>query len=72
MPAVMLANESSGLSMSGMEGMSDSSAMKMSTEPVSPTVAFHYGFPSSGAYRIFIQMKHGSTVETGVFDADVR
>ena len=25
-----------------------------------------------GAYRIFIQMKHGSTVETGVFDANVR
>jgi hypothetical protein len=72
MPAVMLANESSGLSMNGMEGMSDSGAMNMDTEPVSPTVAFPYGFPSSGSYRIFIQMKHGSTVETGVFDADVR
>jgi len=72
MPAVMLANESSGLSMNGMEGMSGSNDMNMSMEPLSPTVAFPYGFPSSGTYRIFIQMKHGSTVETGVFDADVR
>ena len=72
MPAVMLANESSGLSMNGMEGMTESSAMNMSTEPVSPTVAFPYGFPSSGAYRILIQMKHGSTIETGVFDANVQ
>ena len=72
MPAVMLANESSGLSMKGMDGMGDGSDMKMSAAPVSSTVTFPYGFPSSGAYRIFIQMKHGNTVETGVFDAIVR
>jgi hypothetical protein len=69
MPAVMMANESSGLSMSG---MADASAMTMSTEPVTSTVAFPYGFPSAGTYRVFIQMKHGSTVETGVFDAKVQ
>ena len=39
---------------------------------ISPTVEFPYGFPSAGRYRIFIQMKHGNTVETGVFDEDVR
>jgi hypothetical protein len=72
MPAVMLANESPGLAMSEMNGMADSDAMNMSAEPVSPTVAFPYGFPSAGTYRIFVQMKHGGTVETGVFDADVR
>lgn len=33
------------------------------------TVSFPYGFPSPGQYRIFVQMKHGATVETGVFDA---
>ncbi len=33
------------------------------------TVSFPYGFPSPGRYRIFVQMKHGGTVETGVFDA---
>ena len=42
------------------------------TEPIAPTVTFPYGFPSPGRYRIFIQMKHGTTVETGVFDAEVR
>ena len=74
MPAVMLANESSGMSMSWMAGASamDMSSMNMSTEPVSSTVSFPYGFPSVGAYRVFIQMKHGNIVETGVFDARVQ
>jgi hypothetical protein len=66
MPAVMLAQEST-----------DPSAMTMAPEPVTSTVAFPYGFPAAGRYRIFIQMKHGgappqkATVETGVFDVDV-
>jgi hypothetical protein len=34
-------------------------------------VNFPYGFPSPGHYRIIVQMKHGGTVETGIFDADV-
>jgi hypothetical protein len=74
MPAVMLANESSALSMNEMpgNGMADAGAMNMSTGQVSSTVDFPYGFPSSGAYRIFIQMKHGNRVETGVFDANVQ
>ena len=29
-------------------------------------LGFPYGFPSAGKYRIFVQMKHGETVETGV------
>jgi hypothetical protein len=41
------------------------------SEQISPTVEFPYGFPSPGRYRIFIQMKHAKTVETGVFDAEV-
>jgi hypothetical protein len=64
MPAVMLANESAST-----VNMSD--AMNMTAEPISSTVAFPYGFPSAGPYRVFIQMKHGTTVETGVFDANV-
>lgn len=35
-------------------------------------VTFPYGFPTPGRYRIFVQMKYGDTVETGVFDADVK
>ncbi len=59
MPAMMLAN--------GMDG-----DMNMPSAPITNTVEFPYGFPKPGAYRIFIQMKHGSTVETGVFDASVQ
>ncbi len=35
-------------------------------------VSFPYGFPTPGRYRIFIQMKHGDTIETGAFDAAVK
>jgi hypothetical protein len=64
MPAVMLAN--------GMDG-----GMNMESGPITNTVEFPYGFPQPGAYRIFIQMKHGAdasagVVETGVFDATVQ
>ncbi len=56
MPSVMLAN--------GMDG-----GMEMASGPITNAVEFPYGFPTPGTYRIFIQMKHGTTVETGVFDA---
>jgi len=68
MPAVMLAAESS-LAASG--GINSNDGMNGS-DAVGPTVTFPYGFPQPGRYRIFIQMKHGATVETGVFDADVQ
>jgi len=69
MPAVMMANQSSmSAEMPDMQGM----IMENMPEEVSSTVSFPYGFPSSGRYRLFIQMKHGNTVETGVFDADVQ
>ncbi len=45
--------------------------MPMHSEPMSNVVEFPYGFPSAGRYRIFIQMKHGATVETGTFDVMV-
>jgi hypothetical protein len=34
-------------------------------------VGFPYGFPTPGKYRIFVQMRHGNTIETGSFDAAV-
>jgi hypothetical protein len=34
-------------------------------------VSFPYGFPAPGAYRIFVQVKRGGSIETGVFDAEV-
>jgi len=67
MADVVLAEESMG-SAPAMPGMDMSSP----TGPIAPNVSFPYGFPTAGRYRIFIQMKHGSVVETGVFDADVK
>ena len=32
-------------------------------------VAFPYGVPRPGKYRIIVQMKRGGTIETGIFDA---
>lgn len=43
----------------------------MRTDPVSNEVSFPYGFPKAGVYRLFVQMKHGGMIETGVFDTQV-
>jgi hypothetical protein len=49
-------------------GMKMDMDVPMHRDPIPNTVEFPYGFPS-GRYRIFEQMKHGVTIETGVFDA---
>ena len=64
MAAMMLANGDSS-EMAGMD-------MSGGAEKIAPVVDFPYGFPSAGKYRVFVQMKRGGIVETGVFDADVR
>jgi len=68
MQAMMMAN--GGSEMGG--GMDMATPAEARTESLPPVVEFPYGFPSPGRYRIFIQMKHGGTVETGVFDANVQ
>jgi hypothetical protein len=40
--------------------------------PLPPEVRFPFGFPRAGDYRIFVQIKRGGRVETGVFDAHVQ
>jgi hypothetical protein len=45
--------------------------MDMSMHPRSAEVSFPYGFPKAGEYRLFVQMKRGGTIETGVFDTQV-
>ena len=76
MAALMLANEKDSSPAMAHEGMSMdmpmSGEMAQQSEPISSTVEFPYGFPSSGQYRIFVQMKHGGTIETGAFDASVQ
>jgi hypothetical protein len=65
MAALMLAQK--GNEMAGM----DHSRMHKD-EAIPNVVAFPYGLPAAGPYRIFVQMKHGKTIETGVFDALAR
>ena len=63
MPALALANGDAD----PMAGMDHSGGhMRMPAE-----VAFPYGFPKAGRYRIFVQVKRAGRVETGVFDATV-
>ena len=50
--------------MADMPGMTNAS----SASQIPNTVGFPYGFPTPGAYRIFVQMKHGQTIETAAFD----
>ncbi len=64
MAAFELAQAQAGQRMTDMPGMAGMPGMDLPNE-----VSFPYGFPSAGQYRIFVQMKHGQTVETGVFDA---
>lgn len=76
MAAYMIANPNAampnmGPGMSG-EKMAMPNMPAMTMTPGLPnTVGFPYGFPSAGAYRIFVQMKHGQTIETGFFDTKV-
>ena len=73
MAAMMLANnQGSEMASDAMRG--SMAAMSIPAEADLPTnaVEFPYGFPSPGRYRIFVQMKHDATVETGTFDAQVK
>lgn len=65
MAAMDIAAQQNGtpMSMPGME------AMPGMASTIPNTVEFPYGFPQPGQYRIFVQMKHGKEVETGIFDA---
>jgi hypothetical protein len=68
MAAVMLANGEA----SDATPMDMKMDMPMHAAPISNAVEFPYGFPSAGRYRIFVQMKHRETVETGAFDVEVQ
>jgi hypothetical protein len=73
MAAFMMANPQTGKEGTGGSGMTMPNMPGMDSTPgaLPNTVGFPYGFPSPGQYRIFVQMKHGNTVETGIFDANV-
>ena len=70
MAAFMMANPQAKMNPGALP--MDMPGMTMDSGALPNTVSFPYGFPTAGRYRIFVQMKHGSTVETGIFDADVQ
>ena len=45
--------------------------MPMESGALPSEVSFPYGFPAPGAYRIFVQVRRGGGIETGVFDSEV-
>ena len=55
--------------MPGMDMPDKNMAGESAASGIPNTVSFPYGFPTAGAYRIFVQMKHGQTIETAAFDA---
>jgi hypothetical protein len=73
MAALMIAqSENDALSSAGSApkmDMAEMPGMTMDAGHLRSSVSFPYGFPTPGRYRIFVQMKHASTVETGIFDA---
>lgn len=45
--------------------------MYADTSAVPPDLAFPYGFPAPGHYKLFVQIKRAGKIETGAFDLDV-
>ncbi|HXN84918.1 MAG TPA: hypothetical protein VN867_02555 [Candidatus Binataceae bacterium] len=52
-------------------GSSSMAGMEMPAEKIAPTLSMPYGFPKPGEYRIFLQFKRASRIETASFDAHV-
>jgi hypothetical protein len=69
MAAFMMANPQAQNSDAGTHEMPGMPEMNKG-QSVPNVAKFPYGFPTAGTYRIFVQMKHGATIETGVFDAE--
>jgi hypothetical protein len=68
-------------SMGDMPGMNAGSDMMMDpkdsdrsrvSNQLPNEVSFPYGFPQSGRYRLFVQVRRGDTIETATFDAKVQ
>jgi hypothetical protein len=45
--------------------------LTQAAEALPPAVSFPYGFPREGDYRLFVQVKRPTGVQTGTFDVHV-
>lgn len=72
MAALELANNAAAAGEGGLAGGMSGMNMPGPAGPIEPEVSFPYGFPKPGEYRIFVQIKRGGRVETGVFDTSVQ
>ena len=71
MAAYMMANPEMMMDASSAPAAAGDLAEAPVKAAISNEVAFPYGFPSAGRYRVIVQVKHGATVETAAFDVDV-
>jgi hypothetical protein len=60
---------SGSVPMASLQALDGSAAQALHAMGGATEVAFPYGFPRAGDYRIFVQVKRGGRIETGVFDA---
>jgi hypothetical protein len=70
MAALELAQKNASVQVADL-AMDPGMKMDMPMDPASTEVSFPYGFPKAGEYRIFVQIKRGGQIETGVFDTEV-
>jgi hypothetical protein len=72
MAALELANPQAVSDKTLKNGMAAMPGMQMKSEGkmLANEVSFPYGLPSAGRYRLLVQMKHGSTVESAIWDLD--
>jgi hypothetical protein len=57
--------------MAGMHHEASSPTATSKPEAMASEITFPYGFPQPGDYRLFLQLKRASHVETAVFDARI-
>ena len=73
MAALELANAGPAAGAAAVDaGMPAGMPMSKAAASIAPEVSFPFGFPKAGDYRIFVQIKRGGQIETGVFDAHVQ
>jgi hypothetical protein len=53
-------------------GHSSMNMAQMGADKVAPEISIPYGFPKTGLYRVFVQVKRAGQIQTGVFDANVK